>query len=87
MTNEEALQFKRVLRTLAETRKELASVTTLHPAKEYHEDYGPVLWWAVPIQEPPYCGTSLDDGFDDDYYTHFSRIPRAVAVDKLEVKR
>lgn len=29
-------------------------------AKEYHEDYGPVLWWSWPVCEPPRCGTPLD---------------------------
>jgi hypothetical protein len=33
-----------------------------HPISEYHEDYGPVLWWKFPITEPPYVGMPLDQG-------------------------
>lgn len=28
----------------------------LHPAHQYHEDYGTVLWWHLPIVEPPFVG-------------------------------
>lgn len=35
----------------------------LHPATEWHEDHGNVLWWRFPIEEPPYVGTPLDIGF------------------------
>lgn len=36
--------------------------TKPRPASEYHEDMGPVLWWAFPIKEPPYCGMPNDLG-------------------------
>lgn len=32
------------------------------PLAEYHEDMGDVLWWAFPIDEPPYLGSPLDLG-------------------------
>lgn len=35
----------------------------LHPASEWHEDMGDVLWWRLPITEPPYVGTPNDVGF------------------------
>ncbi|NUP08376.1 MAG: hypothetical protein HOW73_20190 [Polyangiaceae bacterium] len=54
---------------------ELAELRALRPREEYHEDYGPVLWWKVPIKEPPYCGTDLDDDFPD-YMTHWSPVPQ-----------
>lgn len=38
----------------------------------WHEDFGDVLWWKFPIEEPPYCGTPLDDDFPD-YVTHWTR--------------
>ena len=31
----------------------------LHPYADWHEDDGPVLWYAVPVEEPPYCGEPL----------------------------
>lgn len=47
-----------------------------HLAEKWHEDIGPVLWWDFPVEEPPYCGTPLDDDFPK-YKTHFTelRIP------------
>lgn len=53
----------------------------LKPADQWHEDDGPVLWWRVPIEEPPYCGTPLDALFPPGYYTHFSRLPRIIFPD------
>lgn len=32
------------------------------PFAEWHEDRGSVLWWRLPISEPPYVGTPLDLG-------------------------
>jgi hypothetical protein len=29
----------------------------------WHEDDGVALWFALPIDEPPYCGSPLDDDF------------------------
>lgn len=29
---------------------------------EWCEDDGPVLWWKLPVDEPPYCGTPNDTG-------------------------
>ncbi|MNV74189.1 hypothetical protein D3C71_1673900 [compost metagenome] len=43
------------------------------PIEEWHEDYGSVLWWAFPIEEPPYCGTPLDLDWPD-YHTHWTPI-------------
>jgi hypothetical protein len=33
---------------------------TARPLNEWHEADGPVLWWAFPVNEPPYVGTPLD---------------------------
>lgn len=42
---------------------EVARFLTLRPISEYHEDHGTVLWWHLPIQEPPYVGAG--PGMDD----------------------
>jgi len=42
-------------------------------ADEWHEDDGDCLWWKFPIEEPPYCGSPLCEGFPD-YVTHFTRL-------------
>lgn len=64
----------------------LASLHTLRPAEEYHEDFGTVLWWHLPIQEPPRVGSPLDTDWCQgmwcgqtpaDYYTHWSPLPNA----------
>ncbi|MNW45555.1 hypothetical protein D3C74_228220 [compost metagenome] len=43
------------------------------PIDEWGEDYGDVLWWKFPIEEPPYCGTPLDADWPD-YHTHWTPI-------------
>lgn len=47
---------------------------------EWHEDEGNVIWWKLPINEPPYVGTPLDSDFKEGYYTHFTRL-----IDPLEI--
>ena len=42
-------------------------------AEHWNEDIGDVLWWNFPVEEPPYCGTPLDEHFPK-YKTHFSVI-------------
>lgn len=43
------------------------------PLKEWHEDYGDVLWWKFPIEEPPYVGSPLDCNWSG-YHTHWTPI-------------
>jgi hypothetical protein len=43
------------------------------PLAEWHEDFGPQLWWKFPIEEPPYAGTPLDQDWPG-YHTHFTAI-------------
>jgi hypothetical protein len=63
---------------LASLRARLEAAERPRPRREWHEDFGPVLWWRLPVEEPPYAGTPLDDGFPE-YATHWTRIvlPRA----------
>ncbi|MDT2669976.1 hypothetical protein [Enterococcus dongliensis] len=55
-----------------------------HLAEKWHEDIGPVLWWNFPVEEPPYCGTPLDEHFPS-YKTHFTQItmPDEIEEDPL----
>lgn len=41
---------------------------------EWHEDYGFVLWWILPVCEPPYVGCPLCDDWPG-YHTHWTPIP------------
>jgi hypothetical protein len=46
-------------------RDKIAAWDRLHtarPLSEWTEETGDVLWWAFPIQEPPYVGSPLDLG-------------------------
>lgn len=52
---------------------ELASPVKAKLAKHWNEDLGDCLWWNYPIEEPPYCGTPLDDDFPK-YKTHFTEL-------------
>lgn len=40
---------------------------------DWHEDDGPVLWWKLPVCEPPWAGTPLDDDWPG-YQTHWTTI-------------
>lgn len=53
-------------------------LTTPRPTAEYHEDMGPVLWWRLPIVEPPWVGTPNDIGGWPDYHTHWTPLPQVV---------
>lgn len=51
---------------------------TARPLAEWHEDDGPVLWWKLPVDEPPWVGTPLDDDWPmpgGPYYTHWTPLP------------
>ena len=51
-----------------------AELKRLRTGRQYHEDYGPVLWWRPPIDEAPYCGTPGDSDWPG-YHTHWSPLP------------
>lgn len=69
--------YHRLLKTAEEIAKEntvLKEANELTPEEEWHEDDGNVIWWKLPINEPPYVGTPLDSDFEEGYYTHFTRL-------------
>lgn len=47
--------------------------TVLRPINEWYEELGDCLWWMLPISEPPYVGSPLDDDFPS-YVTHFTQL-------------
>lgn len=51
---------------------ELEDYNELRPIEDWGEDYGDCLWWSLPIEEPPYCGSPLDENFPE-YVTHFTK--------------
>lgn len=44
------------------------------PAENWHEDDGDVIWWRLPVEEPPYVGCPLCEDFNFGYYTHFTKL-------------
>lgn len=50
-------------------------------AKHWDEDLGDCLWWDFPVEEPPYCGTPLDDDFPK-YKRHFTELHIPDEVEK-----
>ena len=70
-------------------QEKLRILHTIRPLEEWHEDYGTVLWWHLPIQEPPYVGSgpgmgeSYSDGTpttcrelqEEGWLTHWSPLP------------
>lgn len=52
-----------------------------HLAEHWDEDTGDVLWWNFPVEEPPYCGTPLDEHFPK-YKTHFTTIDMPNEIEK-----
>jgi hypothetical protein len=53
---------------------ELEAKAVPRPLDDWHEDFGPMLWWTFPIQEEPYCGTPNDSDWPG-YHTHWTPIP------------
>lgn len=49
---------------------------------DLHEDDGTVLWWRMPVEEPPYCGSPLADDWPG-CHTHWTPIlvPDALPVE------
>lgn len=44
------------------------------PLADWHEDDGPVVWWRMPVEEPAWIGTPLDDDWPG-YHTHWTPHP------------
>jgi hypothetical protein len=50
---------------------------TMRPREDWHEDFGDVFWWHLPIEEPPHFGCPLSSDWPengDEYYTHWSAV-------------
>lgn len=65
---------------VAEERAEVA-----RPASEWHDDYGPVLWWYFDedghTHEAPWVGSPLCDDWPG-YHTHWTPCPPEPAIRK-----
>lgn len=76
------------------TKVDELKTLVLHAYEDYHEDDGTVLWWVLPIVEPPYVGSTLDVdfpwGMDDPpphlYWTLLPEVWRTGQYQKLVAK-
>ena len=69
------------INTLQQIDEPQAEKVEARLAEHWHEDIGPVLWWNFPVEEPPYCGTPLDEHFPK-YKTHFTTIDMPTEIEK-----
>lgn len=63
----------------------IRELLTLRSASEWHEDMGAVLWWKLPIEEPPYVGSPLDLGYPALVQVRTSRDQKESALPSLSV--
>lgn len=68
-------EFLQPLIDRLETTEKQAEARTVD---EWHEDFGDVLWWTFPVNEPPYCGSPMDMDWPD-YHTHWTPIVTPLA--------
>jgi hypothetical protein len=52
----------------------IVHLRTLRLREDWDESDGVVLWWTLPLREPPYVGDLRDDDFPE-YVTHWTPIP------------
>jgi hypothetical protein len=50
-----------------------ADAKQARPISDWHEACGVVLWWSLPVEEPPYCGRPDDDDWPG-YHSHWTPI-------------
>ena len=72
---------KNHIERLDEPNEPQAEKVEAHLAEHWNEDIGDVLWWDFPVEEPPYCGTPLDEHFPK-YKTHFTTIDMPNEIEK-----
>lgn len=74
------LDNSRIVLEICNAQRRLADALSSRPAHGvgevfasdlWHEDYGSVLWWRFPVQEPPYSGSPLDEDWPG-YHTHWT---------------
>lgn len=76
-----AIAYSTAINVLEQLDEPQAEKVEAHLAEHWNEDMGDVLWWNFPVEEPPYCGTPLDEHFPK-YKTHFSMIDMPTEIEK-----
>ena len=65
---------QQLAKTLSDVIATLKTLSTPRPLSSWHDDDGAVLWWRIPVDEPPYCGTPGDSDWPG-YQTHWTPLP------------
>ncbi|BDP64218.1 hypothetical protein [Enterococcus faecium] len=73
--------YKEILEDLKQLDEPQDEKVEAHLAEHWNEDIGNVLWWNFPVEEPPYCGTPLDERFPE-HKTHFTTIDMPNEIEK-----
>jgi hypothetical protein len=60
-----------------------AGVVEARPLSEWCEDFGPVTWWKLPVEEAAWIGTPNDDDWPG-YHTHWTAHPVVPALAALQ---
>ena len=47
----------------------------IKPVSEWHEEDGPALFFRLDAGEPPEVTSPITDGYDSDYFTHWTPLP------------
>ena len=59
--------------------RDIEALTTMRFIRDWHEDYGDVLWWTCPVREAPYCGTPNDTEWPG-YHEWWTPLPNVTCV-------
>ncbi len=73
----------RALRAEVDRLRASTKVLVFHPLDAWDERDGDALWWTLPVQEPPYCGTPLNDDWPGGH-THWSPLPSNEQIESAE---
>lgn len=57
----------------------VADLYTARPLADWRPEHGPVLWWAFPVQEPPWAGTPGDSDWPG-HVTHWTPLVNAACL-------
>lgn len=61
----------------------MADIRGLRELGEWSDDDGAVIWWKLPVDEPPWVGTPNDCDWPD-YHTHWTLIPEPFVMSECE---
>lgn len=67
-------QLSGFVKSAADDMEALADIRKVRRLDQWDDEHGNVLWWRLPVDEPPYVGTPLDSDWPG-YHTHWTPCP------------